>query len=70
MDSHLKMASIPILGDSNFEQWKQSLTLLANALSVEEYLVVDKDPSKLTGDDKKHFYTFTNLMLSSLSERP
>ena len=71
MDHHLKSASLPILSDSNFKQWKQqSLMLVVCTLSVEESLEKDIVPKKLSGDEKKNFFTFTNLMLLSLSKCP
>lgn len=70
MDTSIKSSSLPILGDSNFEAWRQSLSLVACALSVEVHLDKEIDPTSLKGEDRRNFYTFANLMLSSLSERP
>ena len=62
--------TLPTLGDSNFEAWRQSLNLVAGAISAETHLVKDLDPSTLARDEKKNFFLLANAMLSSLSERP
>jgi hypothetical protein len=61
--------SLPTLGDSNFESWKQSLHVVASAINAEMHLVKEVDPATLKGDDKKQFFTLANIMLSSFSER-
>ena len=69
MDS-MRAMSLPTLGDSNFENWKQSLNLVAAAMSAEEHLIKDIDPTSLKGEPKKQFFLLANIILSSLSERP
>jgi hypothetical protein len=65
MDNPLKSLTLPILGDSNFEPWRQSLLLIASAMSA-----VDTDPTKLKDDAKRSFYALASIMLNSLSEHP
>ena len=62
--------SLPILGDANFEAWKQSLHLVASAMGGKEFLGKDFDLASLNKEDVKPFFTLANTMLNSLSERP
>ena len=62
--------SLPQLKDNNFDAWRQSLWLIASAMSANGFLEKSIDPKSLNDEPKKNFYILANLMLNSLSERP
>src|SRR5271166_4465377 len=69
MDSSVKSLVLPLLNDSNFDEWVQTLHLIAYAQGVHEYLEKDENPASLKPQEQRSFYTLCTTMVCSLSER-
>jgi hypothetical protein len=60
--------NLPILDDTNFEFWCQSVALIANGLGI--YAFLDKEPAdlkKLDNTTRRSYFFLTNNMLMSMS---
>jgi hypothetical protein len=66
-ESHIS-ANLPVLDNTNFEFWCQSVVLIANGLGI--YTFLDKEPAdlkKLNNMTRRSYFFLTNNMLTSMS---
>ena len=70
MDSRSSTMQLPRLDDANFEFWRQSVRLIANATKIMKHIEADTDPSKLANDEeRKAVYLLANTMLLSMNDK-
>jgi hypothetical protein len=63
------VAQLPRLEDDNFEFWMESLTLIACALAIHEYLERDNKPDKMSRNARRLYYLLANTMLTLMSNK-
>ena len=69
MDTRTTM-QLPRLDDSNFEFWKQSVRLIANATKITKFIENPNDISTIGDDDaRKAVYLLANTMLLSMNDK-
>src|SRR6185312_12089073 len=69
MDSCISM-QLPRLDDSNFEFWRQSVRLIANATKITKFINNSNDISSIGDDDvQKAVFLLANTMLLSMNDK-
>jgi hypothetical protein len=64
------MMQLPRLDDANFEFWKQSVRLIANAMRITKYIEAPTDINRVANDDdRRACFMLTNAMLTSMSDK-